>query len=589
MRYSNDPSILGTKVGPKIAKMVADAIVASHVGLTRHKHDVGMAVFNSASDQISEEVHAVLAPLLGSLLNEDLPPEARRLVEQLHHHSGQLTALAGQGLVGQTLGQAVSPLINSALYPVTSRVLANGQAQQPPDQGTLSALIAKGIGDPGTEARDMTGQGLRDYYVDQLVEANREYPDPGTLLQLLNGGFITVSAAKLAMTRHGMPAEWQDAVLQLTRTFISPADAADMVVRGIVTQQEGQSIASRSGVIASDFDKMVEDTGEPPALMQLLEARRRGFIDNTRLVHGVLQGRIKDEWIDVVEKLAYSPMSVADAVNAVVQNYLTQAEGEAIAEQNGLEPGNFSTLYETAGEPLSRTEMEELYNRGLVTQGEVNQALRESRVKNKYVDLAFALHEKVPPIFTVQRAIKSGALSHDQAIEVVMRSGYTKPDAEWIVAAGAASATPPVNNKVISAVETLYADNVISATEAIDAIKAQGYDQHDADVLVQAAEFRRESRITTQVIGVVRSKYLQHHITRNEASGDLDGIGVPSQQRDTLLALWDIEASAYTRSLTEAQIVKAANLTLITQQDAQTRLVAMGYSADDAALLLAGA
>jgi hypothetical protein len=589
MRFSDDPSQLGTKLGPKLARMVADAIIASHHGLTKHKHDVGMAVFNSASDQISSEVHDVLGPILGQLLTEDLPSDIRSMVEQLHHRHGQLTAFAGQNVVGSVLGGAISPLINSTFYPITSRVLSAGNAQQPPDMGTLAALVARGIGNADTERGDMTGQGLRGYYVDQLVEANRAYPDPGILVRLLNYGVISPAAAKLAMTRNGIPTVYQDAILQLTRTHISPADAADMVVRGIISQEEGQSIAAKEGVIASDFDKLVLDTGEPLALQQLLEAYRRGFISEATLEHGIKQSRIRNEWIATAVKLRYSPMSVADAVNAVVQNHLSQSEGASIAQQNGLEPGAFDTLIQTAGEPLSRTEMEQLYNRGLVTQEEVNQALRESRVKNKYINLAFQLHRKVPPIFTVQRALRDGAISHDDAVRVVMESGYSKQDAEWIVAAGSAQGGASQKTKVINAIESLYIDNLISNQDAVRALKAQGLNQTDADLVVTASEFRREARITTQVVSSIRSRYVGRKISANTASGLLDKIGVPTQQRDALLSLWDIEQSANTRALTEAQIVKAVAKQLIPDTEGLSRLVAMGYSQIDAKLLLEGA
>jgi hypothetical protein len=64
---------------------------------------------------------------------------------------------------------------------------------------------------------------------------------------------------------------------------------------------------------------------------------------------------------------------------------------------------------------------------------------------------------------------------------------------------------------------------------------------------------------------------------------------VPSAQRDQLLALWKVQSEATTRVLSEAQIVKAVNKQLISPDDGGARLMAIGYSADDAALLIAGA
>jgi hypothetical protein len=78
-------------------------------------------------------------------------------------------------------------------------------------------------------------------------------------------------------------------------------------------------------------------------------------------------------------------------------------------------------------------------------------------------------------------------------------------------------------------------------------------------------------------------------VLRSDASGYLDRIGIPSQQRDYLLDLWDIESAGNVRLLTPAQIVKAYSTTLITADDALARLQQQGYSEGDATLLLEGA
>lgn len=69
----------------------------------------------------------------------------------------------------------------------------------------------------------------------------------------------------------------------------------------------------------------------------------------------------------------------------------------------------------------------------------------------------------------------------------------------------------------------------------------------------------------------------------------LDTAGVQANQRDYLLAYWDIELAANVKLLTEAQIVKAVKLKLISFADGSDRLLALGYEPEDAALLLAGA
>ena len=74
-----------------------------------------------------------------------------------------------------------------------------------------------------------------------------------------------------------------------------------------------------------------------------------------------------------------------------------------------------------------------------------------------------------------------------------------------------------------------------------------------------------------------------------QASGDLDTLGIPAAQRDYLLKIWTLEQSVNVKVLSEAEIAKAVKKQLITPEDGLARLENLGYSADDAALLLEGA
>ena len=589
MRYSNDPSQLGTKLGPKLADMVARSIIASNNGLAGHKHDVGMAVFHSASNQISDEVHEVLGPILAKIMEHDPPEEVRSMIEQLHHRRGQLTALVGQSLVGSTLGGALGPIINSSLYPATSRALTAGLAQLPPDTGTLASLVARGISDAGIAVGDMTGQGLRSGYPEDMIDLARTYPDLGTALEMLRRGTVTGHDAELFMQRAGIPAAYHGALLQLRWNNLSPADLADMVVRGIKSQDEAGRIAAEWGISADDFNALVLDTGEPLALMQLLEAYRRGFIDQGRLVRGIKQSRVRDEWVDVAEKLRFTPMSISDAVRAVVQNQMSESQAVAIANQNGLEPGQVQILIATEGNPLSRTEVEELYNRGLMTQGQVEQAIRESRVKNKYVGAAFELHTKILTPFEIERALRYQAISTSEATRIVIENGYSAADAKVVVGAGTGQRIQTYRDKVVSAAETAYEENTIPRTEAESVISAMGFSAEESTFILDAAEFRRMSRVVTQAVSSLRGRFVARKISKNEAVGFLDALGIPAQQRDQLVQEWSLMQAANVRTLTEAQIVKAVKLKLITAQDGQSRLVNMGYAAGDADLLINGA
>src|SRR5579859_379520 len=589
MRSSNDPAQIGAKLGPKLVHIISETIVATKRKLLHTEHMARVGSMQEIIDRAGHEVADHNRDMLRTILdNSEMPDEIRTYLERAASGRHQWQALAGLAFNGSGASSALSTILNNFLAPGVRFAVAK-DPQLAPSPEEQAQLTAKGVW-PQAKLFDLShGAGYSDDIITALLDSNLQYPPLAETLELMRRCLVCEQTAGTFLLRNGIPASIHPQLFQLSKVPLSVADLADMVVRDIKTQAEATAVAAESGVDAADFAALVLDTGEPPGLQQLLEGYRRGFIDRATLERGIRQSRYRNEWIPLLEQLRFSPISVADAVNAVVQNHLTSAQGEAIAQLNGLEPGQFSILQETAGEPLSRTEMEELYNRGLVTQDEVNQALRESRVKNKYVDLAFQLHRRIIPIFTLERAVKAGAVDHATAVSIAMESGYTQRDAEIIVAGGASDKLLTYKNKVVSSIETAYEDNTIGQADAESLIEGLGFEKSEAQFILEAADFRRGARVVSQVASAVRAKYISRHIPRTQAGNDLDAIGIPASQRDAMLSLWDIELEANTRHLTEAQVVKAVKLQLITEQDGTTRLVNMGYSADDATLLIKGA
>lgn len=586
MRYSNDPSKIGAKLGPRLVHLVSQAVIATKKGLLHTEHQARVLSMQEIIDRAGREIADLYGPIWQKeFAGQDMPDHVREHIDKIMSGRHQWQAIAGIAFGSSGVSSAFSQVLSNYLADSVRAIISKDPLLVPPPE-TLAALAAKGFMNPQDAFYLAAGQGYSEITMSALIAAAKSYPDVTTTLELLRRNLIMTEDAQLFLDHYGIPLQFQSAMLSLLDNPLSPADLADMVVRGIKDQPEAAKVAAESGVTAADFDALVKDTGEPLALMQLLEAYRRGFIDQARLVHGIKQSRIRDEWVDVAERLRFEPMSVADAVNAVVQNHMDQGTGNRIAEENGLAPGNFDILYETAGEPLSRTEMEDLYNRGLVSEGEVKQALRESRLKNKYIDAAFDLHRRIIPVRSLHEALRNGSITHADAVRVAMEDGYSQHDAEILVATGSANKIQTYKDRIVASIESMYEDNAISQAEATDMVKGLGFDDTEAKFILQAAGFRRSARFVTQATTAVRVRYVSRKIDRPQASNDLDGFGVPASQRDQLLGLWDFEREANVRTLTEAQIIRAMKKQTITPDDALARLEALGYSEGDATILI---
>lgn len=579
----------GAKLATRVAGTVTRAVIATQNGLVGIKHKLAMAVFHSISDMVSDEVHRTIGSSLSDM-HDKLPDDspAKPLLKFMSQEHGQLQAMVGYATAASGILSSIATIMNNELAPGVYGIVGTNP-HLIPDPGTLAQMVAKNATDYVTGVVGIEQNGINSGWAEGLVQMNRQYPGFSDGLELVRRGFITEDQLIQWAGYQGVPTDVAAAWVRLKTVPVTPADAALAVLRGNMSQDDAEAAAFAWGIASDDFNILVGNTGEPLGLEQMLEAFRRGFIDEARLTQGIAESRVRNDWAPTAIQLAYSPMTVSDAVNAVVQNQLDQTTAEGYANQNGLEAGQFQILLNTAGEPLSRTEMEDLFNRGLVTEAQVEQALSESRLKNKYNSLAFQLHTKLLNPSTLADAVLHGSMDQQTAIEKAMELGYSQDDATFMVSAAGNAKMYDWRVKVMEEIVNQYEVNAIDETSATQYITALGFSDVEAATILQAAEYNRIKRIQSAGINAVRSKFVGHRISSDDVTADLQEIGVPSGQIAYLLQIWTVEQSANVRLLTEAQVIKAMNNTLMTQDEALSYLMSMGYSQNDAQLLIDGA
>jgi hypothetical protein len=428
---------------------------------------------------------------------------------------------------------------------------------------------------------------LFDYWGSALIDSNRSYPPVADLTDWIHKGLLSQEDYLTYTKKNGLEKLTAEKYLAASENQISFQDKALAYLRGMVGHEEVVSAAREQGIVAADVDVYLNTIGEPPGTEEMLEGYRRGFISRETLEAGIKQSRVRNEWIPLIEQLRYSPMSTADAVNAVVQNHISAEEGKRYADENGLLPGQFDILYQTAGAPLSRTELNDLFNRGVIGSDVVIQGLRESRLKDKYGRDAFALRRRLLEPRSLGEAVVNGSITHAEAIHKAMEHGYTEEDATILVGSASHRKVQQYREHLVSQLEALYEDGAYTPTELEDGVKALGYSEEEARLLVEVADYKRDQRAFQGAANAIRNRYVAHHIEQAEASAMLDAIGMKATQRNYLLGIWNLERTANVKVLTEAQVIRAIKLQNITPEDGYARLVKMGYSQADAALLIA--
>lgn len=575
----------GAKLGTRVAMLVSKSYVITHSKLAGAKHKLAMAIFHSISDVISNEVHDTIGDTLTKM--HDALPEgspAKPLLRFMSQDIGQLQAVIGMAAGSSGLFASIAQIMNNELAPIVFEAVGSNP-HMIPDASTIAAMVARQQYDLNSGVVDIGKDGLSVGWAKMLIQLNTQYPGVADILELYRRNGITQDQALEWMMIQGIDPGAAGVWFTLASAELSPADAALAYLRGNMSEADAQRAAATYGYNSDQFNILVGNTGEPLGLGQLLEAYRRGFIDQATLEQGILESRIRNEWIPTALQLAYSPISVADAVNAVNQNQLDKATAETIAQQNGLEAGQLDILLDTAGEPLSRTEMEQLYNRGLVTEADVTQALAESRLKPKYTQLAFELHTRLLTPALLSDAVLYGAVDENVALGKVMELGYSQEDAELLVLSASNAKMFSYRGRVVEDISQLYEVNAIDETTAVSYITSMGWSTQEASVIIQASEFNRQKRVQSAAITSIRAKYVAHRILDTDVQTALQEIGVPAGEVSYLLNLWTIELDANIQYLTPVQVAKAVSAGLMDLPTGTAYLVARGYSASDATIL----
>jgi hypothetical protein len=580
-------SNLGGKIGPRIAEVMLKALAEHEHRSADHKAKVRtqgiLGVFRTMTGEKLTHISPFVRKLAG---HPDTPPEVEQLLTFVHSGSGEASELLNMLGVGGALQQPLSAAIANYLAPAQQDLIR----QRPNsllDAGTVASALAARLWGEDRAYDEANRGGINNERFEMLLRLAYQYPTLGQVLEQLRRRIITREEAVALLELNRMHPSQIDQALQLQTELLGVPDAALAVLRGHISQEEGEEIAAKQGVSSQDFQTLLYNTGEPPAAQQMQEAYRRKFIDQDTFRKAILQSRIRDEWIPVMEQLRYSPMATADAIEAVVRNYITPDEGKDIAEQNGLLPEHFETLLLAHGRPPALGQMFELLNREIVDEATVEQAIRESDIKDKYIGQLQHLRYKIPPEHLIGQLVEKGSMTSKRGYELLIKDGYEPDVAQSIITAFGGQKVAKAKTETEAQIVGMYEQHMVTIGAAEGMLHQLGYTETDSKMILGLAELKREAKVQEAAANAIKTAYLDHHLTVAEVEAELAALGLSHERTSYLLRVWGIELLGRRKALTEAQIVKAVKLGRIDPGTGVQKLEALGYTQDDAQTLLA--
>lgn len=366
-----------------------------------------------------------------------------------------------------------------------------------------------------------------------------------------------------------------------------PAEVAIMGARRkLIDDGVAADHARYSGIQAHTFELWQHALQSVPSLGELLTMVRRRIIPAGLAEFSLQQLGFDESWAAQLIELVQGPPSTEAAILAEVQNHLDTGAVLEIMTANGIDPGAHDWLYASAGRPPGIEELIKLWRRGVVDRETVAQAIRESDIKNKYVDAILATRRYVPPPRTVMAVFKQGGWDEARARRLLEENGLTPEDADAYVRGAGAHHEAKVHTESQTLVLDAYDLRLLSADQARQVLRDTNHGDAEIDLLLRVADFKRARRLQDEAIGRIRAAYTGWRIDDVKASSDLDALGVPADARDDFMHTWGIERSVATKHLTAAQIGGLFARGKLDEATAITKLRAQGYSDADAQLIL---
>lgn len=450
-------------------------------------------------------------------------------------------------------------------------------------------------------------QGIGAAQLQVLADLAGDAPGPQQLAEGLRRGLLPrtgkgpgVVSFEQGIAETRLHDKWAPLIADLSSVLLSPPDAASAVVRNFISQAAGVKLAGQQGIDAATFETLVHLSGDAPGPQQLAEALRRGLISragkgagSTSFEQGIAEGRLADKWAPVIQGLAQLWPTPVDALDAALKGQITDEEGRELYRRLGGDLQFYPWLLASIGDSPTPLEAGVLAARGIIAEKGLGpnvlsyeQAVKESRYRNKWGPAYRELSKHIPPPSTVVTMLAHRAIKQEDAHELLLQNDMTPALAAAYIAEAEYLAVSDYRGLTQSAVIDMYVSHVISRDQATDILDVLHVSAAAAGLLLDYADMRYAIQSINKSVQRIATLFIGRKISVQTAVGSLTQLGISVTAIDTIIGDWQIEAAANVKTLTESQIIDAWYYTVLTADEAIAELSAIGYTPYDAWVLL---
>jgi hypothetical protein len=417
--------------------------------------------------------------------------------------------------------------------------------------------------------------------------------------------------------------------------------AAGIVAEDVELQAWGEGEASLTGISKDRFDALLGEALNAPGIGELYAMWRRSAIDDAAFAHGLRKAKLEPRWDAPLRALHDVLLSPDTLANARQQGFVDVARQHSESALQGVTNDRADILFELSGNPPGPETLEAWWRRGILTQAEFEQGIREGRTKTKYIPFYEAARQPLLSAALAVRLYLKGWYTKAQRDALGAQWGYSSAQMEdWFLSEGrpatphqihigyARGATLPGAANEEEAIRTAvkqsdvrpeYADLIYASRYSLpSAFALRGLVESGAitqargeSILVDsgwppdlAAEVAaswagagggttadaHESKAQTQLWNTTHASYKAYEISAQTATQALTKAGVNAATIPNVLSIWDAERALIRERLTAGDLRKAyrkqdqnpATGQAWTRADVIAQLLLLGYTDADA-------
>lgn len=397
----------------------------------------------------------------------------------------------------------------------------------------------------------------------------------------LTGAFAAAAGFSQQLTQIGMNNH--------ARVVVDPNQAASLIARGFIDQDTGAQWARWNGMQGPQFAPVLNAAFTELGPSELVELYRRNRISRGNLEATIKRHGYRDGAAELIADAAFGPPDSGSIIAGVTQSQLTPSQARDLLMEVGIAPEHFDWLFKTAGQSPPVDLTLNLWNRGLIDDATVDKIILESPIKNEYVDVIKRMRYHWPPMEQTISMVRRGSYTPEQGADRLAKLGFFPDDIKAMIDWATQDKNQATKDLSSAQIVDLYELGLRDQSATISDLVAIGWDQTEAEWILSIADVRIMRRKLDKSVSRIRSAYLAHRINETTASNALDTVGVPTEAREDLLDTWATELAVNVAILSQAQLIAAAKKDVITVQTCGERLMQLGYSEDDAVILMATA